>query len=193
MHVIEPFFSWRHHYVASEDPDSPFYGRTFSEIEFSHAIYNYLIHPQWDLFGSATLVSKVLYADYQEQFAIIELLGEWNDCLYNDIMFLKNNIVDSMLEKGIRKFIFIGENVLNFHAGDDDYYQEWFDSIIGEGYIYFLAFQDHVALEFIRAGLDDYLFIPEAEDDVLAWRTYEPINLKNKIEANNGLPALLIQ
>ncbi len=28
-------------------------------------------------------------ADYQEQYMIIELIGEWNDAIENDIMSLK--------------------------------------------------------------------------------------------------------
>ena len=55
MHDIEPYYSWRHLYIASEDHDSPFYRREYSEFEFTHAIYNYLIHPQWDEIGSSTL------------------------------------------------------------------------------------------------------------------------------------------
>ncbi len=68
MHAIEPYYNWRHHYIASEDERSPFYGREYSEFEFTHAIYNYVIHPQWDDMGSNTLFLKVLYADYDRQF-----------------------------------------------------------------------------------------------------------------------------
>ncbi len=32
---------------------------------------------------------KVLMADYDEHYAIIELIGEWNDAIENDIMELK--------------------------------------------------------------------------------------------------------
>ena len=78
MHDIEPYFKWRDWYTAEEDTRSPFYGREYSEFEFTHAVYNYLIHPQWDEFGSKTLYLKILYADYDEHFAIIEMLGEWN-------------------------------------------------------------------------------------------------------------------
>ena len=60
-------------------------------------IYNFLLHPQWDEFGSLTLYLKVLYADYDKGFCIIELIGEWNDAIYNDIMILKREIIDLML------------------------------------------------------------------------------------------------
>jgi len=88
MHEIEPFYNWRHLYAAEEDKRSPFYGRTYSEFEYTQAIYNYLIHPQWDEFGSRTLYMKILYTDYDQQFTIIELIGEWNDAIENDIMTL---------------------------------------------------------------------------------------------------------
>ncbi|MBK7182072.1 MAG: hypothetical protein IPH89_03595 [Bacteroidetes bacterium] len=47
MQDIEPYYNWRHHYIASEDERSPFYEREYSEFEYTNAIYNYLIHPQW--------------------------------------------------------------------------------------------------------------------------------------------------
>jgi hypothetical protein len=118
MHEIEPYYYWRHLYIASDDERSPFYKRQYSEFEFTNAIYNFLIHPQWDEMGSATLYLKVLYADYNRGFSIIELLGEWNDCLYNDIMYLKRNIIEPMIKEGINKFILIGENILNTHIGE---------------------------------------------------------------------------
>ncbi|HNL37891.1 MAG TPA: hypothetical protein PKH43_02120, partial [Saprospiraceae bacterium] len=92
MHNIEPFFRWRDFYTAEEDERSPFFGRTYSEFEFSHRLYNYYLHPQWDEFGSSTLYGKILYADYDEQYALIELIGEWNDTLHDDIMYLKRNV-----------------------------------------------------------------------------------------------------
>ncbi len=62
------------------------------------------IHPQWDDFGSPTLYLKVLYTDYASWvIAIIELLGEWNDCINNDIMYLKREVVDVLVENGINK------------------------------------------------------------------------------------------
>ena len=67
MHDIEPFYNWRHLYVSEEDERSPFYGRIYSEFEFTQTIYNYYIHPQWDEFGSRTLYMKVLLADYDRR------------------------------------------------------------------------------------------------------------------------------
>jgi hypothetical protein len=71
----------------------------------------------------------VLYADYETRFAVIEFIGEWNDALYNDIMFLKREIIESMTGNGINKFILIGEMCFNFHGSDDCYYEEWFQDV----------------------------------------------------------------
>jgi len=180
MHDIEPFYNWRHLYIASEDERSPFFGREYSEFFFSSSIYNYFIHPQWDGFGSATLYLKILYVNYEEKFCIIELLGEWNDCLYNDIMYLKRNVVEYLEEQGITKFILIGENVLNFHHDDDSYYQEWFDEI-EDGWIACVNFRDHVVNEFEEASLDYYLAMGGKLNE-LPWRTSEPLKVYQAVE-----------
>ena len=86
MQDIEPFYNWRELYISSEDERSPFHGTAYSEFEYTNTVYNYYIHPQWDTFGSSTLYLKVIYADYDRQFSVIEFIGEWNDALYNDIM-----------------------------------------------------------------------------------------------------------
>ena len=119
MHEIEPTQIWKNLYDTALDRNSPFYGERYSETECIHSIYNYYIHPEWDEMGSATLYLKILFADYSLGYCIIELMGEWNDVLYNDIMYLKRNVAEILLDAGINKFILIGENVLEFH-GDDD-------------------------------------------------------------------------
>lgn len=180
MQELEPFYSWREYYTSEEDENSPFYGKEYSEFEFSNAIYNYFIHPQWDEFGSATLYLKVLFADYEHQVVIIELIGEWNDCLYNDIMFLKRDVIDEFAYHGINKFILIGENVLNFHGGDDDYYEEWFDEL-EDGWIAFVNFRDHVEDELIRSHIDRYVLLGAPLNN-LNWRKYKPQALALLIE-----------
>ncbi|MDX9941177.1 MAG: hypothetical protein RBS53_03035 [Bacteroidales bacterium] len=180
MHDIEPFYSWRNLYIASEDERSPFYRQQYSEIEFTHAIYNYLIHPQWDEIGSATLFIKILYSDYDDGYCIIEMIGEWNDCLYNDIMYLKRNIVEPLIDNGINKFILIGENVLNFHSSDDLYYQEWFEDL-EDGWIVALNFRDFVIREFESANIDYYIAFGKHFNDV-NWRKYTPMDLYQVIE-----------
>jgi hypothetical protein len=180
MHAIEPYWNWRNYYTAEEDMQSPFFGREYSEFEFTDQIYDHLIHPQRDNIGSATLFMKLLYAEYHEGFAIIEMIGEWNDCLYNDIMILKRNIIDHMIDEGINKFILIGENVLNFHTSDDSYYEEWFDDI-EDGWIALINFQDHVLSDFADENIDQY-FVTGGDLNDLAWRTLEPYQCFKKIE-----------
>lgn len=181
MHDIEPYYAWRHLYIASEDKYSPFYRREYSEFEFTHAVYNYLIHPQWDEIGSSTLYLKILFVNYEDGFAIIELFGEWNDVIHNDIMYLKRNIADSLIDKGITKFILIGENIFNFHSAEDDYYQEWFDDI-EDGWIVALNFRDHVLTEFKQANLDYYIAFG-GKFDRFNWRSFDPNQLYTVIEA----------
>ncbi len=174
MHTIEPFFRWRDDYTAETDENSPFYGRIYDEFGFTNAIYNYYIHPQWDDFGSQTLYLKILWVDYNKHYAIIEFIGEWNDILYNDIMNLKRNVIDTLNNEGIIKYILIGDNVLNFHADDDSYYQEWFDDIINEGgWIVCVNLLKHVMDEILEYNLHYYLKVEEELND-LDWRVMKP-------------------
>lgn len=181
MHTIEPYYAWRNHYVASEDPRSPFFERIYNEMSYHMKIYDHYIHPQWDNIGSSTLFIKILWVDYEEESAIIELLGEWNDCLHNDIMRLKRDIVDCLQNEGICKFILIGENVLNFHYSDDSYYEEWFEEVTDrDGWIALLNFNQHVIDDMSTIDLDSY-FVMGGELSEFGWRTYAPDQLVNRI------------
>ncbi|TNE77612.1 MAG: hypothetical protein EP333_00610 [Bacteroidetes bacterium] len=180
MHSVEPYYHWRNLYIADEDENSPFYGREYSEFEFQNRVYNYLIHPQWDHIGSNTLYIKILYVDYEDGYAIIEFIGEWNDAIENDIMTLKRDILDEMIPMGVSKFIFIGENVLNFHASDDCYYEECIDDL-EDGWIALINFHEHVESEMISVGIDQY-FIMQGELDELDWRTYLPHQFYKKVK-----------
>ncbi len=182
MHTLEPHYNWRNLYIASEDPRSPFFGYQNSELYFTDQIYDFLIHPQWDNIESETLFLKVLFADYTDGFAVIELMGEWNDLLHNDIMILKRGVIELMIEEGITKFILIGENILNFHADWDalDYYEEWQDEL-EEGWIAALNFLDHVVAEMSKSGIDQYLVMGGKLNDV-SWRTRHPKHLFEAID-----------
>lgn len=182
MHNIEPFYKWRDDYVSSEDERSPYYGKEYSEFEFSDTIYNFYIHPQWDFFGSPTLYIKIIFVDYDRGYAIIEFIGEWNDCITNDIMYLKREIIELMVTEGINKFILIGENVLNFHSSDDCYYEEWFQDI-EEGWIAGVNFREHVIDEFKRNNIDYYISFG-GELDEINWRGLKPIQFFKKVEEN---------
>ena len=179
MQDIEPYYSWSHLYTAAEDELSPFYGREYSEFEYSNTIYNYYIHPQWDDFGSSTLYVKVLFVDYEIGYAIIEMIGEWNDAINNDIMTIKRDLIDLMIQQGIDKYILIGENVLNFHASDDCYYQEWFDDT-EEGWIVALNFRDYIKEEFNKNSIDYYLVFGGELDEML-WRIHSPNELYDRV------------
>lgn len=172
MHYIEPHYHWRGYYTAEEDPQSPFYGRVYSEFEFEHKIYNYVIHPQWDSIGSETLFIKMLFCDYEESFAIIELIGEWNDAIENDIMTLKRDVIDCLIQEGIDKFILIAENVLNFHASDEHYYEEWVEDI-ENGWVAFINLHEHVKAEMQEVNIDQYFILGGKLDEVV-WRSFQP-------------------
>ena len=181
MHDIEPYFNWRHLYIAEEDKLSPFFGRQYSEFTFSQTVYNYYIHPQWDEFGSKTLYIKILFVDYAEQYAIIEMIGEWNDAIEDDIMFLKRDVIDSLIAQHISKFILIPENVLNFHSGDKDYYEEWFEEVTDDGgWIVALNMPEQTQYDFKKRKLNYYIELM----NIPTWRVFKPQHLFEKIDAD---------
>jgi hypothetical protein len=108
------------------------------------------------------------------------MIGEWNDCINNDIMTLKRDVIEPIMASGINKFILIGENILNFHSSDDCYYEEWFDEV-EEGWIAFLNFRKHVMEEFQRANID-YFIVSGGQLNDIAWRTSTPFQLFEKVE-----------
>jgi hypothetical protein len=179
MQDIEPYYNWRHLYTAEDDKLSPFFGRTYSEFEFSQTLYNYYIHPQWDDFGSRTLYMKILFVDYDLQFAIIELLGEWNDAIENDIMTMRRDITDLLYKNGIVKFILISENVLNFHSSDDSYYEEWHEQLEDDnGWVVILNLPEQSKYDFRKARLTNYINLMELDQ----WRTLKPEYIFNIID-----------
>ncbi len=183
MHDIEPHFKWRDRYIASEDEQSPFHGRIYDEFTFTQKVYNYFIHPQWDEFGSQTLYMKILFVDYDEGYAIMEFIGEWNDALHNDIRFLKREIIDVMVAHDINKFILIAENVLNFHGDDNCYYEEWYDDIKEEGgWITFINILDHVEDELKDTQIQYYANFGAHFNEV-NWRPHKPKSVFTAVEA----------
>ncbi len=168
---IEPYYNWRHLYTAEEDERSPFYDRIYSEFEFTNTIYNYYIHPQWDEFGSRTLYMKLLMVDYELNYAIIELLGEWNDAIENDIMTLRREVADKLFANGITKYILIAGNVLNFHSSDDSYYENWREEVVEEGgWIAIVNMPEQSQYDFRKARLTNYIQLI----DFPQWRTHKP-------------------
>jgi hypothetical protein len=172
VHEIEPYYNWQKYYDSSEDDRSPFYGKEYNHDVYSETIYGYYIDPAWDNFGSETLYLKVLYVDYDTGYAIIELIGEWNDTLNNDIMTLKRNVLELMMNEGINKFILIGENILNFHGSDDSYYEEWYEEV-EDGWIAAVNFPEFVQRELQKYHLDQYINMGGTLE-VDNWRTLKP-------------------
>lgn len=172
MHEIEPYYSWLKYYDSSDDERSPFYGMEYNYSMYKDTIYNYYIDPAWDYMGSETLYVKLLFVEYDSGYAVIEFLGEWNDAVSNDIMFLKRNVVDHLGLNGINKYILIGENVFNFHGSDDCYYEEWFDEV-EDGWIAAINFRDFITEEWKNYDIDSYINIGGTLN-INNWRTMTP-------------------
>lgn len=172
MHDIEPYYRWLNVYDSTKDKNSPFYGKKYNYTKYTENIYGYYIDPAWDFMGSETLYVKVLFTDYDSGTVVIELIGEWNDTLNNDIMHLKRNVIDHFMRCDIKKYVLIGENVLNFHGSDDSYYEEWFEDV-EEGWIAAVNFQDHVLSEWSKYNVDTYINTG-GKLQLSNWRTLSP-------------------
>src|SRR6185312_13238029 len=164
MQDIEPYDNWQYLYTSETDARSPFFGREYSQFEFTNTVYNYYIHPLWDEFGSRTLYLKVLMADYDEQY---------------DIIRLKRDVIDEFIFQGINKFILITENVLNFHSSDDCYYEEWYEDVMEKGgWIVSLNMPTQSQYDFVKARLANYVEMLSLP----AWRTMKPDVLFNQVD-----------
>lgn len=181
MHEIEPYYNWLKYYDPAADERSPFHGKEYNYDVYSETIYGYYIDPAWDSMGSETLYMKLLYADYEMGFVVIELIGEWNDTLNNDIMTFKRNILEVLLAEGVNKFILIGENVLNFHGSDDSYYEEWFEEV-EEGWIAAVSFPEFVQAEFRRYHVDRYINMGGTLQ-IDRWRSLHPVAFYNLVDS----------
>ena len=180
MHEIEPYYNWLKYYDPADDERSPFHGKQYNHDVYSETIYGYYIDPAWDSIGSETLYVKILYADYLQGFAVIEFIGEWNDTLHNDIMTLKRNLLEIMINEGVNKFILIGENIFNFHGSDDSYYEEWFEEV-EDGWIAAVSFPDFVLEEFKKYHIDSYINMGGTLQ-IPQWRTLQPLNFFDLVD-----------
>lgn len=179
MHLIEPYYAWIKYYNSSLDERSPYHGKEYNYDQYSEEIYGYYIDPEWDFMGSETLYIKILFADYEKGFAVIEFIGEWNDAINNDIMHLKRNIIDYLTLQGINKYILIGENVMNFHGSDDCYYEEWFEDM-EEGWIVAINFPKFVTDEWNLYNVGNFL-IYSGDLEIANWRTLKPAALLERV------------
>lgn len=117
--------------------------------------------------------------DYDQHYAIIELIGEWNDAIENDIMTLKRDVIDLMLREGISKFLLIAENVLNFHSSDSSYYEEWYEDVSESGgWIVCLNMPEQTQYDFKKARLNYYVELMSAPQ----WRTLKPDILFSQVD-----------
>ncbi len=172
MHEIEPFYRWEKYYRAIDDEHSPFFRCYPNYQAYTNDIYGYYIHPDWQYIGSETLYVKLIYSEYNVGVAILEMMGEWNDTLHNDIMFLKRQVIDKLVKKGVNKFILIGENVFNFHGSDDSYYEEWFEDV-EDGWVAAVNFRDFITEEWKKYNIDWYINFG-GNLDTVNWRTLKP-------------------
>jgi hypothetical protein len=180
MHQIEPYHNWLQYYDPTLDDKLPFFGKEYNFDLYTETIYGYYIDPAWDSIGSETLYAKVLYTDYSLRFTVIELIGEWNDAINNDIMTLKRNLIEFFISEGVNKFILIGENVMNFHGSDDSYYEEWFDEV-EDGWIAAVSFPDYVQEEWKKYGIDNYINTGGTLQ-IEKWRTMLPLNFFDVVD-----------
>jgi len=175
MHDIQPYYRWEPFYQSNDDPQSPFFCKQYNYNRYSENIYGYYIAPGWDFFGSETLYLKILFVDYNRGFGIIELIGEWNDAINNDIMHLKRNILENLMAAGVYKFILMGENVLNFHGFDDCYYEEWFEETDDQnGWIAAVNFREFVLEEWRKYNIDSFINFGGTLQ-LTQWRTLGPV------------------
>lgn len=179
MQNLEPFYEWREFYRAEDDPRSPFYEKEYSEFEYSEVIYNHYIHPQWDSIESDTLFAKIIYVNYQRGMAMVELIGEWNDAISNDIELLICNLLDFLIAEGVNKFVLLGTYVLNYHAGENDYYYDLVDKLEG-GWIKYLEFSEVVLNEMYDNGVLDYM--SPANLQSINWRIKQPEVILNELD-----------
>jgi hypothetical protein len=96
-------------------------------------------------------------------------------------MRIKRDLVDEMIPEGIDKYILIGENILNFHADIQDYYDEWLEEV-PDGWMAMINLRSHVIDELSNYGLDAYFLLGGKLDD-LAWRTAHPRKLFEKVQS----------
>jgi hypothetical protein len=175
MHELRPHSGWENRYRATEDPRCPFYLEQGAPELGYHRMYDFVIHPEWDSVGCETLFVKQIFADYEQGYVVLELIGEWNDAVHNDVMEVKRRFADPLLAQGVDKFLLIADNLLNFHAGESDYYAEWAEETEG-GWVVILNARDHVLQDLTDARLTRYVWAGERYR-FGAWRAQDPLAL----------------
>lgn len=187
LHEIEPFYGWLNHYSHESDVNSPFHKVDHNMFYFDRSVNRIPAHPLWDDIGSESLLVKILYADYQEGFAVIELFGEWNDLFENDFKLLAENCLTYLIDAGIQRFVLVCENVFNIYLESDDYY-EALQEEVEDGWVCLLRPREQVWEELEGYGIAPYFFRSEVLDD-LNWRKLKPPQLFTAVQ--HRMPKLL--
>ena len=178
---VEPFYGWLHLYNHEVDVRSPFHEVEHSLFEYNRKIYTFNANPLWDEIESESLLVKILYADYERGYTIIELLGEWNDLFENDFKLLCENCLTYMIDSGINKFILICENVFNVYLEHDYYYDAFHDELEDDGWLFLLKARPNVKSDFEQYNISQY-FLWNPTIDLLPWRKLKPWALFEAIE-----------
>ncbi|MDX2248504.1 MAG: hypothetical protein SF052_17095 [Bacteroidia bacterium] len=181
---IEPFYGWLEIYSHDRDERSPFHEIQHSLFYYDRSVNNIPAHPLWDDIGSESLLVKILYANYEEGYAIIELFGEWNDLFENDYKLLGENCLTYLIDNGIDKFILICENVFHIYLETDDYYQALQDEM-EEGWICILRARQEIFEEMNHYGVASYFYWSPFLDE-LEWRKLKPFQLFSLIQSRMG-------
>jgi hypothetical protein len=176
----EPFYGWLHLYNHEMDERSPFHGVEHNLFYFDRFVHDIPAHPLWDSIESESLLVKILYADYAEGYAIVELFGEWNDLFENDFRLLYENCLCFLTGEGVDKFIFICENVFYIYLQEDDYYQAFIDDI-SDGWACLLRARPHVIEEVEKYGMGRFFYWSPALSNV-EWRKLKPDMLCEYVE-----------
>jgi hypothetical protein len=175
LHDIEPFYGWLGLYNHEIDQRSPFHEVEHNQFYFDRSINHIPAHPLWDEIGSESLLVKILFVDYQEGYAIIELFGEWNDLYDNDFKLLAENVLSYLADYGIKRFILIAENVFHAYLESEDYYQAMQEEL-GEGWICVLRARKEVKEDMAEYGIDQYFYFNALVDEI-HWRKLKPYQL----------------
>lgn len=187
FHDIEPFYGWLNLYNHESDPKSPFHEVKHNLFYYDRSVNEMPAHPLWDTIGSESLLVKILFANYEQGYAIIELFGEWNDLYENDYKLLAENCLTYLLDHGINRFILICENVFHAYFETDDYYDAMQEEL-EEGWITLVRPRKNVLEELDDYGLTHFFYHSPLLDD-LQWRKLKPFQLFELIESR--IPKLL--
>jgi hypothetical protein len=180
LHNIEPFFGWLDMYNHEMDPNSPFHEAEHNQFYYDRSVNNIPAHPLWDFIDSESLLIKILFADYESGFAIIELFGEWNDLYDNDFKLLSENCLSYLIDCGINRFIFVCENVFNAYLDADDYYAAMQEEL-EDGWMCLLKARNTLIEEMSQYNISDYFFWNPAFDE-LPWRRMKPAEIFYLVE-----------